>query len=307
VSERGPAPPVPIPPSASGADKNWTVLELLRWTTEHFSAKGIDTARLDAECLLAHALGTSRLRLYLDFEKPVLASERTTFREFVRQRGTERVPVSQLLGEREFWSLRLSVTSDVLTPRPETEILVETALQRLADPEREYRVLDIGTGSGAIALALGHERPHWHVTATDISPSALQIAQMNADELHIGSIRFLEGNLLDPVAGEQFDLIVSNPPYLARAGNEFPPELDHEPDVALFGGDDGYEVLRPLISEGTRESLSPGGWMAVEVDPGQAETVAGWFADLKLIEVETLRDLARHPRVVIARRPPGTE
>jgi release factor glutamine methyltransferase len=277
------------------------VLELLRWTTDHFSEQGIDTARLDAECLLAHALGCKRLDLYVNFEKPVSPDERLAFRELVRRRASERVPVSLLLGQREFWSLPLKVTGDVLTPRPETETLVEAALARMPDPQREYRLLDVGTGSGAIALALAKERPAARITATDISPEALQIARLNADELHIGdSVHFALGRLFEPVAGERFELIVSNPPYLARdAAEELPPELAHEPELALFGGGDGYEVLRPLVA-GVGEMLEPGGWVAVELDPAQAETVEGWLAKAGLIEIETLRDLAGRPRAVAA-------
>jgi release factor glutamine methyltransferase len=286
------------------AEKTWTVLELLRWTTSHFEKHGIDSPRLDAECLLAHALEVDRLRLYLDFEKPVRAEERARFRELVRKRASERVPVSLLLGEKEFWSLTLKVTSDVLTPRPDTETLVEAALARLPDPEGEYRILDVGTGSGAIALALAKERPRAQVTATDISASALQIARLNADELHIGdAVQFREGSLLEPVRGERFDLIVSNPPYLARsAAGDLAPELAHEPELALFGGDDGYAVLRPLVS-GVAEALRPGGSVAIEADSGQVDVIAGWYAEAGLIEGEMLRDLAGRPRVVAARRP----
>jgi release factor glutamine methyltransferase len=298
----------PPPAEAPGAraegsaDRTWTVLELLRWTTEHFESKGIESARLDAECLLAAALDTSRLKLYIDFEKPVATDERARFRELVVRRAQDRVPVSLLLGEKEFWSLTLKVSSDVLTPRPDTETLVEAGLARLPDPNGPYRILDIGTGSGAIALALAKERPQASVTATDISGPALQIARANADQLHIGeSIRFLEGGLYAPVQGERFDLIVSNPPYLARASAAgLPPELEHEPELALFGGADGYEVLKPLIA-GAGEALLPGGALAVEVGEGQASTVAGLFAEAELIQVETLRDLGGHQRVVAGR------
>jgi len=289
--------------SDASASRSWTVLELLRWTSEHFTAKGIETARLDAELLLAHALGTDRLRLYVDFDKPVLEDERSRYRELVKRRATDRVPVSQLLGEREFWSLSFKVTSDVLTPRPETETLVEAAVARLDDSSAPWRILDIGTGSGAIALSLAREHPQAAVTATDISPAALQIARENADQLQVGErLRFLEGSLFEPVEGEQFDLIVSNPPYLAGTSRQaLPPELAHEPDEALFGGPDGYEVLRPLAA-GVFGHLASGGHVLVEIDPGQAKQIAEWFAEAGLVEVETLRDLAGRPRGVAARR-----
>jgi len=298
----------PSSPSDRGPDRDrtWTVLDLLRWTTEHFTARGIDSPRLDAEVLLAHALGIRRLDLYLQYDKPVVGEERAAYRELVSRRSSERVPVSLLVGHREFWSLSFKVTPDVLTPRPDTETLVEAALARMPDRERGWRVLDVGTGSGAIALALAKERPNARVVATDVSPEALQIARLNAEELQIGeTVRFLEGSLFEPVEGERFDLIVSNPPYLARSiEGTLAPELAHEPELALFGGDDGYAVLRPF-TEGVAEMLEPGGWTAVEVDPGQAEVVSGWLAEAGLIEVETLRDLAGRARVVTGRRETG--
>jgi len=298
--------PLPGPAAANGRERTWTVLELLRWTTEHFAARGIDTPRLDAEVLLAHALGVRRLDLYLQHDKPVIAEERARYRALVVRRSGERVPVSLLIGEKEFWSLSFKVTGAVLTPRPDTEVLVEAALARMPDRERAWRVLDVGTGSGAIAVSLAHERPRARIVATDISSEALQIARLNADELQVGeSIRFVEGSLFEPVRGERFELIVSNPPYLARAAAEvLAPELAHEPETALFGGEDGYAVLRPFAA-GVAEMLEPGGWAAVEVDPGQVEAVSGWLAEAGLIEVETLRDLAGRSRVVAARRAAG--
>jgi len=288
-------------------DRSWTVLELLRWTTAHFGAKGVDTPRLDAEVLLAHVLGLRRLDLYLRFEQPVNPEERARYRELIAQRVGERVPVSLLVGSKEFWSLAFKVSRDVLTPRPDTETLVEAGLKRLPDPERGWRVLDVGTGSGAIAISLAHERPRARLTATDISPKALQVARTNADELRVGeNIRFLEGSLFEPVEGERFDLIVSNPPYLAKStAGALAPELEHEPELALFGGEDGYAVLRPFAAQ-VLERLEPGGWVAVEVDPGQVEAVSGWFSEAGLIEVESLRDLAGRPRVVVARRAVGS-
>jgi release factor glutamine methyltransferase len=286
------------------SEPSWRVIDLLRWTTEHFAARGIASPRLDAEVLLAHALGCPRLALYVEFEKPVTPEERARFREAVRRRGSERVPVSQLVGRREFWSLPLRVTREVLTPRPETETLVEAALELLPDREGEVRVLDVGTGSGAVALALAGERPKAHVTGSDISHPALQIARENADALQLSDrVRLLEGDLFAPVAGEAFDLIVSNPPYLARAEAEgLPPELVHEPEVALFGGEDGLAVLRPLVA-GVLAHLVPGGGFAVEVDPRQAPEVAEACREAGLVAVETRRDLAGRPRVVAARRP----
>jgi release factor glutamine methyltransferase len=286
----------------TGADKTWTVLELLRWTTEYFEKVGIDSARLDAEILLAHALEADRLRLYIDFEKPVLAEERDRFRELVRRRAQERMPVSLLLGEREFWSLRFRVSGDVLTPRPETETLVEAGLSKIPDTKSTARILDIGTGSGAIALSLAAERPAAEVVATDLSEAALQIATENADHLHMGErVRFLAGDLFEPVASERFDLIVSNPPYVARAdAGSLPPELSHEPEMALFAGEDGLDVIRALVSK-AGDHLSPGGWLLIEHSPEQVEEIERALSRAGFVDVERRFDLARRPRVVGAR------
>lgn len=281
---------------------SWNVLELLRWTTDRFASLGIETPRLDAELLLAHALGSDRMRLYLDFEKPVSEPERAVYRELVRRRAGERVPVALLVGRREFWSLMLRVSPEVLVPRPETETLVAAALE-LLPAGGPARVLDVGTGSGAVALAIAHERPEARLTATDVSAAALEIARQNADQLGMAErIRLVEGDGFAAVAGEVFDLIVSNPPYVAESlRGELPPELAHEPEQALFAGPDGLDVLRPL-ARGAAAALAPGGGLALELAPEQASVVAGWCREAGLLDVRTLRDLAGRPRVVTARR-----
>jgi release factor glutamine methyltransferase len=288
----------------AATEETWTVLALLRWTTRHFGAQGIETPRLDAECLLAHALHTDRLRLYLDFDKPVKPDERARFRELVQRRARERIPVAQLTGFREFWSLPLRVTRDVLTPRPETETLVSVALTFLAELDGDRRVLDLGTGSGAIALALAHEREKARILATDVSAAALSVARENAQALGLSPrLEFAQGRLYEPVRGERFDLLVSNPPYLAESeAVALAPELAHEPREALFGGADGFAVLRPLVAQAANH-LRPGGALAVEVAPPQAVTVAGFCTEAGLERVAIQRDLAGRPRVVSARAP----
>ena len=284
----------------------WTVLGLLRWTTEHFTARGLDSPRLDAECLLAHALGTDRLRLYLDFDKPVGAEERVRFRELVRRRAGERVPVAQLTGVREFWSLPLEVTRDVLVPRPETETLVEAALGLARERGPELCILDVGTGSGAVALALAKELPESRITATDVSRAALAVAARNAERLGVGDrVRFVRGSLYAPVAGERFDLVVANPPYLAEG--EAPllaPELGFEPHAALFAGPRGDEVLVALV-DGARQVLGPGGGLALEIAPEQAGALRTRCAARGLEDVRVIPDLAGRERVVVARAPQG--
>jgi release factor glutamine methyltransferase len=285
-----------------GSGKTWTILELLRWTTGHFASRGIESARLDAECLLAHVLGVDRLRLYVDFEAPVGAGERAAFRELVRARADERVPVAQLVGVKEFWSLPFKVTRDVLIPRPDSETLVSAALDLLPDPEARKTVLEIGTGSGAVAVAIARERPRAHLVATDISQAALEIARENADVHGVADrIRWASGNLFEPVAGERFDVIVSNPPYVAEnLRDELPPELAHEPEEALFGGEDGTAVLAQLIAQ-VGAMLVPGGGVAVELAPEQAPRVVEWCREAGLSDAKTYRDLNRQIRVVAAR------
>jgi release factor glutamine methyltransferase len=278
----------------------WTVLALLRWTTQHFRERGIDTPRLDAECLLAHALGTDRLRLYLEFDKPVVESERAVFRSLVRARARERVPVAQLTGQREFWSLPIRVNAQVLIPRPDTETLVQAALDLLPDPAAPARVLDLGTGSGAVALAIAHERPRAWIAATDRSREALRIAQQNAEALGMAArIYFLRGDWAAPLAGG-FDCVVANPPYLAEAERPgLAPELVHEPAAALFAGPTGLEALERLCRE-VPALLSAGGGLAFELAPDQAGPVSKWLVEGGLATA-VHRDLAGRARVVSAR------
>lgn len=290
-------------PALSGSESRnaeWTILELLRWTTQYFEDKGIESSRLDAECLLADALGCERLRLYVDYEKPLMPEERQRFREQVRRRAQERIPVAYLLGTREFWSLPFAVSEDVLVPRPETETLVSVAVEFLKDRSGEPRVLDVGTGSGCVALAIASACPNVQVTATDLSASALKVAAANAETLELASrVRFLEGDLFEPVAQERFDLVVSNPPYIARGeAASLAPELSHEPEMALFGGDDGLGVIYRLI-EGAGDRLESGGALGLEIDPRQASTVEGLLEKAGFEETSGHRDLARDVRVMV--------
>jgi len=284
------------------AGQTWTVGALLRWTAPYFQSKGIESPRLDAELLLAFALQTERLRLYLDFEKPVTAAERARFRELVQRRAGQRVPTAQLTGEREFWSLPLRITPDVLIPRPDTETLVEAVLAQFPGAEAAPRILDLGTGSGAIALALASERPRAQLTASDVSSAALAVAEQNAGRLGLdGRLRLLIGCGFAPVAGERFDAVVSNPPYLSRAeAGSLAPELAHEPELALFAGEDGGEALRHIIAAAPGV-LEAGGLLALEIAPAQAAAVREWLAQAGFAEIETRRDLGGNERAVLAR------
>jgi release factor glutamine methyltransferase len=290
------------------SEKRWTVLELLKWTADYFKQKGIDTPRLDAEILLASALGTDRLRLYLDFEKPITPEERASFRELVRRRADERVPVAYLTGVREFWSLPLAVTRDVLVPRPETETLVEAVLAELPDVEAELTAFDLGTGSGAIALALAKERPKLRVVAGDVSAAALAVAERNAQALGLADrVRFVQGDAFAAVAGQRFDVVVSNPPYLAEAeASALAPELAHEPRGALFAGADGAALLRHIALEAPL-FLKPGGLLALELAPAQADEVTQCLVRGGFEGPTLRRDLGGRPRVLSARCRAGGE
>jgi release factor glutamine methyltransferase len=292
--------------AAPADDKVWTVLELLTWTKGHFVSCGIETAQLDAECLLAHVLGVERLKLFLDFEEPVSKTDRAVFREFVRKRAGERVPVAQLTGHKEFWSLPFKVTADVLVPRPDTETLVAAVLERLPRGDAPLRMLDVGIGSGAVALAIAVERPTTHFVGTDISKAALEIARENADVNGVSDrVELRHGSLFEPVAGQCFDWIVSNPPYVAESQRRtLPPELVHEPEQALFSGEDGTTMLAKLIRQAPM-LLSPGGGLAVELAPEQADSVTGWCREARFTDVRTHRDLGRRVRVVSAQWPAG--
>ncbi|TLM67348.1 MAG: peptide chain release factor N(5)-glutamine methyltransferase [Deltaproteobacteria bacterium] len=278
--------------------ESWTVLKLLRWTAEYFAGRGVDSPRLDAELLLADLLQLDRVGLYLNFERPLQADELGAFRERVRRRAG-REPLAYILARTEFWSLPLKVTPAVLIPRPDTELLVEEALKRPSGPAR---VLDVGTGSGALAIALAHERPAWRVTAVDLSPAALAVAAENARTNGVAErIDFAEADLA-ALPGGPYELVVANPPYIpvADLAGLMPEVRDFEPRLALAGGVDGLDAYRALARQAGR-LLTPGGWLLVEVGIDQAAAVRELFAAAGLAEIFTARDLAGIERVVGAR------
>ena len=279
----------------------WTIGSILKWTGQYFSDKGVENPRLDAEVLLSHILGHDRLYLYTHFEQPLEQAELAAFRECVRKRAA-RLPVAYITGHKEFMGLSFEVAPAVLVPRPDTEILVEAAHVRLKggnDPE----ILDLGTGSGAIIISLLHSLPAASGTAVDISGPALSIAGKNAARLGVaGRLTLLEGDLFSPVRGMQFDAIVSNPPYIP-AGDiaGLAAEVRQEPNAALDGGKDGLDFYRRILAEAAGY-LKPGGFLALEVGSGQAQTVASLAQDVSLELAEICRDLAGIERVVIASR-----
>jgi release factor glutamine methyltransferase len=329
----------------------WTVGRLLQWTAEYLKNHGSESPRLDAEVLLAHALGCQRIELYTRFEEEPSEAARATFREFVKRRA-EGMPVAYLVGQREFYSLTFRVTPDVLIPRPETELLVVAALDwakegageepkwnaeggrgitnngdQEIDDEKQHSppspfplppsssrppspapcsIADVGTGSGAIAVAVAKHLPGCRVTAIDSSAAALAVARKNAAAHGLAErIEFVESDLFSAVpADKRFDLIVSNPPYVLAAEYERLPNdvRQYEPRGALLAGPRGTEVIERLVAQ-SAERLRPGGGLLMEISPTIHDAVCELIAaDTRFERGPTIKDLARLPRVVQARR-----
>jgi release factor glutamine methyltransferase len=285
------------------ADDVWTVGRLLTWTADWLAAKGSDSPRLEAEVLLAHVRGCPRILLYTAFDTPVADAERAKFRELVKRRG-DGEPVAYLVGSREFFSLPFAVSPAVLVPRPETEGLVVRAID-LCQGLDAPRIMDVGTGSGAIAVTLAKRLPRARLVATDISAAALTVAGENARRHGVADrVELLECDLCaDRRAGGPFDVILSNPPYVRE--DEFdalPRDVRlHEPKGALVAGPTGVEVIARLAREAVGR-LAPGGWLLVEMGPNVAAAAEAAVAAVAgLHPAPTLKDLAGLPRVLQAR------
>lgn len=256
------------------------------------------TPRLDAELLLAHVLGKPRSYLRTWPEREPDAAQCEAFDGYLqRRRGGE--PVAYILGRQGFWSLDLEVAPHTLIPRPDTELLVETALQLL--PATVAQALDLGTGSGAIALALASERPAWQVSGVDRVAEAVALAERNARQLRLGNVRFQQSHWFAALAGQRFDLIVSNPPYI-RAGDPHLARGDvrFEPDSALVAGDDGLDDIRQIITQAPVH-LKDGGWLLLEHGYDQAEAVRGLLADSGFESVQSRHDYGGHERISLGR------
>jgi len=256
-------------------------------------ASGSDTAQLDAELLLAHALGVDRAALYSDPQAEVTGPAVRTYQDLVRRRSVTHEPVAYLLGSKGFRSIDLAVDSRVLVPRPETELLVEVALQL----PQSSRVLDLGTGSGAVALALKQERPDLIVAASDVSSAALELAIANAERLAL-DVEFFEADLLEGLGGN-WDAILSNPPYVAEGANLPADVVAHEPRGALFAGEDGLDVIRRLVVAAAQTEAS---MLALEIGAGQAAEVTLLVEAAGFERVEIHNDLAAIARVVVGSR-----
>ncbi len=288
------------------SDKDeWTIGRLLEWTTDYLKQNGSDSARLDAEVLLANARGCSRIELYTAFKDLAPENLRTQFRELIRRRS-EGTPVAYLVGHREFYSLEFKVTPDVLIPRPESELLVVALLDFIKERDNgaPVNIVDVGTGSGILAACVAVHAPQTRVTAVDISPAALAIAAENFAHHNVADrVNAVEGDLLSGFPAEpMFDFIVSNPPYVSEAEHAglAPDVKDHEPLLALVSGPSGTEIIERLIAEAA-ERLQPGGRLLIELSPMiHSQVLALFAADGRYRDVDSIKDLARHPRVVTA-------
>ena len=299
----------------------WTIGRLIEWTRVFFERGGIAQPRLEAEILLAHVLGAERIDLYLRYEDPVAEDERSAFRELVRRRAAGE-PTRYLVGTCEFLSLAFKVTPDCLIPRPETEMLVEEVLRLsgatpaplLEGGEMEssgpLTAIDLCTGCGCVAVSLAVRLPDCRVTATDISPAALEVARINAQAHGVGTrVTFLEGDLydaLDAADAEPADFLVANPPYVAEAEwNGLPREIrEHEPRDALVAGPDGTEVIERIL-KGARAYLKPTAMLLVEIGAGHGARAAEAASTVRgLLDVRILKDYAGLDRILVAQREP---
>jgi release factor glutamine methyltransferase len=290
--------------------ETWTVRRILEWTTAFFARKDVDAPRLSAELLLSHVLAVPRLKLFMDYDRPLDEGELSTYRGLVK-RAAEHEPIAYLTGRAWFFSLEFEVTRDVLIPRPETETLVENVLQtaRIQAGLEAPRVLDLCTGSGCIACAVAHNLKNATVVATDISPAAVEVARRNVERLKLADrVTVEQGDLFQPVSRlvdvRPFDLIVANPPYIPTAQV---PKLDrnvreYEPLTALDGGPDGFTLFRRIL-DGAGDRLVPGGRVYLEIafDQGElAREVAGRNGEFE--DVRILKDEGGRDRVLTARR-----
>jgi release factor glutamine methyltransferase len=285
-----------------GVADTWTIQRVLTWTGDYFRKKDLDAPRLTAELLLAHALGCDRVRLYTDYDRPLNKDELAAYRGLVDRRAKGE-PTFYLTGAREFFGHRFQVDARVLVPRPETELLVEAALERLpADFAGE--VLDLCTGSGCVGLSLASERAQLKLVATDLSAEALAVARANALALELASrVELVQGDLFAPLGDRLFALIVANPPYIESATlATLAPEVRSEPRLALDGGPDGLAIVRRIVVQASGH-LPPQGWLLLEIGDGQGPALLELLAGAGLAEASIRKDLAGLDRIALARRP----
>jgi release factor glutamine methyltransferase len=284
-------------------ERNWTIRSILHWTADFFDQKGIPSARLDAEVLLAKSLNVERLYLYLNMDRPLEPQERVRYRELVSRRA-QREPIAYITGQKEFWSVLLETDAGALIPRPETELLVEVTLRQLTDVTTP-RILEIGTGTGAIAIALAKERPDASITAVDVSPDALEIAARNVNNADAAAcVALLESDLFRNIEEKVcFDAICSNPPYVPTGDRDtLQPEIrQFEPWLALDGGPDGLSVIRELTAQAPL-FIRDGGSFIFEFGDGQEALVTALLESSgRFTDIEVHPDLSGKPRVACAK------
>ena len=284
---------------STGVNVGTALADAVQLLSADGGAHSAASAHLDAEVLLAHVLGSTRARLIADPQATVAEAVLARYRSLIERRAAGE-PLAYLTGWRDFWSLRLAVSPAVLVPRPETELLVERALT--LRPAPVGRVADLGTGCGAIALALASERPVWDVIATDVSADALAVARMNAASLSLPRVEFRLGSWYAPLAGERYDLLLSNPPYVAAGDPALSrPPLALEPAVALSPGADALACLRTLV-HGAGRHLERDGWLLLEHGADQGREVRGALVAAGFRSVRSHRDLAGHERMTEAQK-----
>jgi release factor glutamine methyltransferase len=278
----------------------WTILSVARWAAEDFKRRSFDSPRLDAELLLAHALGIDRIRVIIDATRTLSPEELSRYRELIKRRRSGE-PIAYILGVREFYGLPFRVDRRVLIPRPDSEALVDTALERTRHWSLYGRALDLCTGSGCIAIAFAKRRPTWRVTGVDLSPDALTVARDNAFRLGaIWGVCFVVGDLFAPLGeSERFELITANPPYVPSAElAELEPQIRHfEPHLALDGGPDGLDAIRRIVEQAA-ERLLPGGVLATEIHYSLGDAACALLERAGFVAIERRRDYGGHERVV---------
>ncbi len=289
--------------NVSPPPESWTISRVLGWATEDFKKKGLRSPRLEAEILLGAILDVDRVRLIVDAQRPLSPEELASFKRFIQRRRSGE-PSAYILGKREFFGREFFVSRSVLIPRPDTEILVEEALERTAHRDLSGRALDLCTGTGCVAISFALSRRTWQITGSDISQDALVVARRNAEKLGaVWGVRFVPGDLFGAVGEtERFELITANPPYIRRDElDELDIDVkDFEPRSALDGGESGLDFY-PRLLQGARKHLVPGGVLCVEVGAGQAEEVSRLFDEFGMTDTRRKKDYGGHERVVSGR------
>ena len=287
--------------------ETWTVEKILKWTTNFFKEKELDSPKLDAELLLSHVLDLDRVKLYMPWDRPLEVDELAAYRALIKRR-VQNEPVAYLTGTKAFWNLDFKSDKRALIPRSDTETLIEAALELIPNPKKvedapTVRVLDVGTGTGCIGITLAHERTNTEVTLVDIDSDTLQLAIENVERHKLGDrVTCLKSDLLESAPGP-WDLIISNPPYVALTEKDLMGRdvLAHEPPIALFAGEDGFDVIRQLLEQAF-VALAPNGYVICEIGFAQGPAAKALMESLKFGNVRVRKDYGGNDRVVIGQR-----